>query len=154
MRPSSIICCRLLWCIILASSCSRETSACIILPWARITLPSSCHHPSPPAFPVLITSFIKLPSAPVILPSSCHHPAQPVLPVIICRPVSSCPVLSSCSLLSLLFCTFYHRFEAICIGSSCFSLIPILFHYILCFSTQLLISIVFHRFDEMVASFH
>ena len=117
-----------------------ETSACIILPWARIILPSSCHHPSPPAFPVLIHRFL---SNCHRLASSCHHPAQPVLPVIIRRPVSSCPVLSSCSLLSLLFCTFYHRFEAICIGSTCFSLIPILFHYILCFSTQLLIFIVF-----------
>ena len=31
-----------------------ETSACTILPSARIILPSSCHHPARPAFPVII----------------------------------------------------------------------------------------------------
>ena len=48
-----------------------ETSACIILPSARIILPSSCHHPSPPAFPVLIHRLL---SNCHRLASSCHHP--------------------------------------------------------------------------------
>ena len=48
-----------------------ETSACVILPSARIILPSSCHQPSPPAFPVLIHRLL---SNCHRLASSCHHP--------------------------------------------------------------------------------
>ena len=123
MRPSSTICCQLPWCIILASSCSqrhRPVSSC-----HRPV--SSCHHP------VIILLRQHFLSSSIVFYQTAigsHH-----LAIILS---SSCSA-HAISLIAIVF----HRFETICIGFTCFSLTPILFYYILCFSTQLLTFIVF-----------
>ena len=87
MRPSSIVCCRLLWCIILVSSCSCSHRPASSFPRSA----SSCHHPVTILLSQLVlSSSIGAPSAHIILPSSLHHPARSVLPVIIHPPASSC----------------------------------------------------------------
>ena len=132
MQTSSIVCCPLLGCIILVSSCSCSHRPVSSFPWPA----SSCHHPviilcSQHVLSSSIGSYHP-PSARIILPSSLHHPARPVLPVIIHRPASSCrhPVSLGRKKIASLILTLYQ-----------FPLLFVVFHWL---GMILLLAIDFH----------